>query len=66
MFFLFYKNNFFRNEIASCLEKSYKKLQFKDARTMLLFDNENEAIAFGKLVSLTLVDFLMIYLLYYM
>ncbi|CAI5443445.1 unnamed protein product [Caenorhabditis angaria] len=35
-----------RNEIASSIEKSFKVLSAKDAAVMLLFDNEQQLIAF--------------------
>ncbi|KAI1716423.1 CSN8/PSMD8/EIF3K family domain-containing protein [Ditylenchus destructor] len=37
-----------RNEIASCIEKSYERLLVKDACNMLLFDKQNDMLSFAK------------------
>ena len=37
-----YASNKLRNEIISCAEKSYKKLNLNDAKTMLFFEDQAE------------------------
>lgn len=38
----------FRNDIATCMEKSFKQILLKDATQMLLFDNDNDLFQFAK------------------
>lgn len=40
----------YRDEIASCIECSFKKVSQKDAAQLLLFNNVNEIIPFAKKV----------------
>ena len=40
-------SNTIRNEVASCVEKSYKRLKTKDASKFLFFDNIDEVIEFA-------------------
>lgn len=38
----------FRNDIATCMEKSFKQISLKDATQMLLFDNDKDLLQFAK------------------
>lgn len=41
---------YYRDEIASCIECSFKKVSQKDAAQLLLFNNVSEVVPFAKKV----------------